>query len=590
MTEFQVEAPKLDHRSVELRSLIETSQILNASLDVNNVLNNCLLTIMGRMVISRAMALVAAEENHFVVKVIKSLPQDVELTQFNFACEFRTPVILHEMNDQQCRSRSFLLSLGIELLIPMMSRDRMVGVICLGGKMTGESFTNRELEFLNSMSNIAATAVENALNFQKLEALNRRLDKKVQELNTLFDVGKELNATLDKQHILSILQFTILGEMAANKMIIFIFENGRFNLKISNWPEDDKIEIAMMRPAVGELFLAQKEPIHLRDEDCPRRFRYFLKFGVKVIVPMRIQDATQGVLFLGSKLSGFSYLGEDLEFLSTLSNRVMISWENARLFEETLEKHRMDEEIAIAKEIQQRLLPRSFPQSDQVELFGLNLPSRQVGGDYYDVIPLAGHRFALAIGDVSGKGVGASLLMSTLHAGLHTLIQSQAPISEVIGRLNDLIYQNTNYDKFITFFYAEFDPSSFTLDFVNAGHIPPYVCHRDGSLSTLDVGGLILGMMPNISYEVGHVTLQAGDLLIAVTDGVTEAFNVSDEMFDDERLKNLILDAQRDDVSLKKFAEHLILSLQDFSKGMPQADDITFLGLKLNSCIAHGSE
>lgn len=581
MTESREAISGPDHRSVELRSLIELSQILNSSLDVTGVLNNCLLTPMGRMLISRGIALAANEDAEFCVKVVKGLPKEIGEMRFRFQYDFRAPILVADIPDESCKYKYFFQSAGIELIVPMTSPNRLVGALCLGGKMTKAPFAPRELEFLNSLSNIASTALENALIFQKLESVNRRLDKKVQELNTLFEVGKELNSTLDKTQIINILQFTIMGEMAVNKMLMFLLENDDFELVLNKWPDSEVIVHAVDKAALRNRLASLKETVQLPRDTHRHGFKTLAESGVYAVVPMRIQDETRGVLLLGPRLSDLPYEPEDLEFLSTLSNRVLVSLENVRLFEETLEKQRLEEEMAIAKEIQQRLLPGCFPESADYEIYGFNLPSRQVGGDYFDCITLENGSIALAIGDVSGKGVGASLLMSNLHAGLHTLLQSNLPMNEMITRLNDLIYRNTNFDKFITFFYSEFDLINRTLTYVNAGHNPPLLYHDDGSFELLDKGGLIIGMLPGVIYETGMIALRAGDLLVAITDGVTEARSINDEMYDDFRLQALISRVFQLDISLHEIADILISEVETFCEGMPQADDITMLALKI---------
>ena len=569
-----------DHRSVDLRSLIELSQILNASLDVSAVLNTCLLTPMGRMLIGRGLALAANEEGNFGVKVVKGLPKEIEKKSFRIPYLFRAPTLLADIAEEHCPNKQFFLDHGLELMVPMSSPNRMVGALCFGAKMTHLPFSDRELEFLDSLSNIAATALENALMFQKLEAVNRRLDKKVQELNTLFEVGKELNATLDQSRILTILQFTVMGEMAVNKMMMLLYDGEDLVMVMNKWPDGDAVVQALDGEAMRRRLIALKEPIQL-PEPQRRGFKSLEETGVHAVAPMRIQNETRGLLLLGARLTQRPFEEEDLEFLSTLCSRVLVSLENVRLFEEALEKQRLEEEMAIAKEIQERLLPNSFPLSPDYEIYGFNLPSRQVGGDYFDCIALEDGRIALAIGDVSGKGVGASLLMSTLHAGLHTLLQAGLSMSEMISRLNDLIYHNTNLDKFITFFYAEFDPARRTLTYVNAGHNPPILHHDDGTFELLQEGGLIIGMLPGVVYETESVPLRGGDLLVAVTDGVTEARNPADEMFDDARLEALVARAAALDAGPKELADLIIAELEAFCREAPQGDDITMLGLKI---------
>ena len=566
---------KLDQRGVELKSLFELSQILNASLDVRRVLNNCLLTPMGRMMISRGLALSADEKGGFVIKVVKGLPSDLLERKIYFKRQFSGPSLLHEMPDESCPNKEFLESLGIELIVPMLNANKMVGAICFGPKITKQEFAAHEFEFLASLSSIAASAIENAFMFQRLEEVNRRLDKKVQELNTLFEVGKELNSTLDTNKILNILVFTIMGEMAVNKMLIYLQKENRMEPAVSKGM--DVKPDAVDKDDANKLLINLAVP-RMIDENADE-FSPWRRLGLRVAVPLRIREETRGVLLLGPKMSRQPYKEDEIEFLSTLGNRAMISLENARLFQEALEKERLEEEIAIAREIQQRLLPNSFPELKDFDIYGLNIPSRQVGGDYFDCFLVHERRLVVAIGDVSGKGVGASLLMSNLHAGLHTLLQSGADIRTIVKRLNDLIYANTNFDKFITFFYAEIDPAAKTMTYVNAGHNPPYIFHADGSFELLEKGGLLLGMMPDVEYETGEVLLRPGDRLVTFTDGVTEAQAVNGDMYEEERLEELIARAVAQGMNIRQLADVLIKELEAFSHGAPQADDITMLGL-----------
>ena len=536
------------------------------------------------MLISRGMALVITDDGGFQIKVVKGISAENKDKKIYLKHHFDHAMLLQDLSSEQLPNKEYFLSKGLHLLVPMISTSRMVGALCLGAKINKQDFSRKELEFLNSLSNIAAASIENALMFNKLEAVNRQLDKKVQELNTLFDIGKELNSTLELPKITNILLFTIMGEMAVNKLLLFLEKDGELQLAANRGVNDrSKLFQSMLDPAILERLVLEHSPRILKTGRVSDELSLLQKCGFHVMVPMQIQQDTKGILLLGPKMSNLPYADDELNFLTTLGNRAMISIENARLFQEAIEKQRLEEEIAIARDIQQRLLPSSFPHVENLEIYGFNLPSRQVGGDYFDCFTLDSDRVAFAIGDVSGKGVGASLLMSNLHAGLHTLIDARIGMHTMISRLNNLIYENTNYDKFITFFYAEYDVKIGTFTYVNAGHNPPYLFHKNGSFELLENGGLLLGMMPHMVYETGSVTLAPGDFVLTFTDGVTEAKHKSGDMYEEERLENLLSESIKKNVSVEEFAEILINELNAFSKGVPQADDITMLGLKVKS-------
>jgi sigma-B regulation protein RsbU (phosphoserine phosphatase) len=257
----------------------------------------------------------------------------------------------------------------------------------------------------------------------------------------------------------------------------------------------------------------------------------------------------------------------------------IVSIENRRLFKEALEKQRMEEELEIARDIQKNLLPRKLPRYSNFDLAALNLSSRQVGGDYYDIIPLGDDNFCVAIADVSGKGVPAALLMANLQAFLKIICKHGMQLDEATALINDLITENTSDGKFITFFWGILDNESRTLQYINAGHNPPLLI-RNGKIRKLETGGIILGVLKTFTpYQSEIIHLQKDDVLILFTDGITEAKNTSDDEFSDEKLEELSL------LYSEKPAEEIVFAIrrevQNFSMGAIQSDDITLLVLKV---------
>jgi sigma-B regulation protein RsbU (phosphoserine phosphatase) len=294
---------------------------------------------------------------------------------------------------------------------------------------------------------------------------------------------------------------------------------------------------------------------------------------------MRIQNETRGVVALGDKITKADFQPEELAFLSTLGNLSIISIENARLFEETLEKQRLEKELLIAREIQQRLLPEQCPEIKNFEVAAYNLSSLQVGGDYYDVVRLDENRYAFCVADVSGKGAPAALLMSNLQASFHAILTVRPELPEIARKINNLIYRNTSFDKYITCFFGLLDTEKYQFISVNAGHNPPYLFHADKSFNLLSEGGLILGMMPDIEYKQEVSRLKPGDLILMYTDGVNEAMNRKNEEFGEERIEKCVQTNYT--CSAHGLVEALTASLNDFCENTPQGDDITIVSLKV---------
>ncbi len=291
---------------------------------------------------------------------------------------------------------------------------------------------------------------------------------------------------------------------------------------------------------------------------------------------MQVQNQTKGLILLGEKLRGVSYAKEDLEFLYSLGNLAIISIENARLFQETLEKQRMEDELKIAREIQQGLLPLRLPEMEGFDLAAVNISSKEVGGDYYDVVERSAGKYVIAVGDVSGKGTGAALLMANVQAALRALAPMEYTLPEATARINDLTCSNTGGDKFITFFWGILDVQARTLQYVNAGHNLPFLIRSDGTVERLAEGGIILGMMKTVRpYQEGIVTLRSGDTLFLFTDGVSEAMNPQGEDFTEERLETVVRDlAGR---PAREIVAAVRQEIEQYAGGMPQSDDMTML-------------
>jgi phosphoserine phosphatase RsbU/P len=573
-------ARELDQRLVELHSLFEMSQLLNSSLNLRVILSNLLLTPMGRMMVSRCVVMVTSEKNDFEIVELRGLGRSLIGKKYRWDCELTKPISLRDSEAPPVCLAPFFKELDMELIIPIVSTQRVVGLMGLGPKLDRNPFSSTEIEYLFSLSNIAAKSIENALIVQKLEQVNRQLDKKIQELNTLFEIGKELNATLDKEKIVNLLIYAVMGELLVNRCFVFLKENDQLRLSVARGMQTETDQTkAFSKPGFLKSLSRIKESICLTGKTIPRNLKLLQVENIQVVVPMQMQDKEKGYILLGEKITKQPFQEEDLEFLSTLANQAIISLENATMFDQMLEKQRMEEELNIARDIQQRLLPSEYPHTDQIEIQGINIPSYQVGGDYLDWIRLDEARIAVTVADVSGKGIPASLLMSSLQAGLRNSVTAYTEMGEMVGRLNNFIQANTTYDKFITFFYAVIDLHRHELTFVNAGHNPPYLYHIDGTVKRLETGGIILGMMADMPYETETVPLRTGDLLLMFTDGVTEAKDIHDQDFEEFRLEEIA--TRSGELTVKVLLDEIVYAIKTFTKGAPQSDDITLMAVRL---------
>ena len=264
--------------------------------------------------------------------------------------------------------------------------------------------------------------------------------------------------------------------------------------------------------------------------------------------------------------------------LTAFARQVHSAVENKELHKEALENETIKKELSVASSIQKKIIPDKLPLINGYEIAGINIPSKEVGGDYYDCRILHNGKVALVMADVTGKGVPASLLVSTLSASLHAYLEMNIPLAEVAIRLNKLIYQSTPSDKFITCFIAILDPNSGEMNVINAGHNPSLHLKRDNELSKIGAGGVALGMFDlGLPFDGEKIILEKGERILLYTDGIPEAMNEFNEEYSDARLEKFCFDNNQSNADL--FIDHLVSDIRSFTKDTPQSDDITALYL-----------
>lgn len=551
----------------ELHSLFEFSTIVNSSLDLSFILDSLLLTLMGKMLTSKAVILLRTEAKTFSVANGKGVPKGF----------LRERIVLPSVRKRRSRiDASFSAPLnaqGINFLFPIISQEHVLGYF--GAAENPKRPVEKELStFIETLISISATAIEKGFSFADVKKVNRSLDEKVHQLKTLFELAKEFGGILDQQKLLKLFSLTLMGQVGTSRYAICLKEGKSIYSKISgNYLETDK-------PLIFDLVTSP-----LLVTEIPFKKKYETLRGhlahekIVAMVPLQMQNEVKGVLCLGERLRGGTYSESDLEFIFSLANLAFVSLENSRLFDDAIEKKKLESELLIAREIQQGLLPRELPAVKGFEVAAVNISSKQVGGDYYDVIPMEDGRTMLVIADVSGKGTPASLLMANVQATVHALVPFNLSLSLATARINDLIYRNTGSDKFITFFWGTVDPSTRTFRYVNAGHNPPIVIRTDGSVERLSDGGLILGVMRTmIPYEEGSIILEKGDCIVLYTDGVSEAMDINGNDYTEERLEEFVRTHHENS------AEHMLAAIRNeierHTLGAPQSDDITMVVLK----------
>lgn len=353
--------------------------------------------------------------------------------------------------------------------------------------------------------------------------------------------------------------------------------------------EPDPLEVYLEDPKSWANALARTDP----RSGGPYVERLLLeRLNTRLIVPLATSEGVTGFFSLGEKLSEEPYSREDKALLQNVADQTAIAIENARLFGQVAEQQKLQRELEIAQTVQQQLFPQTLPPLSTLDYTGICQPARGVGGDYYDFLPITGERLGFALGDISGKGIAAALLMASLQA----LLRSHAPlrgqdVSGLVSDVNRLLFGSTDSSKYATFFYGLYDDHARSLTYVNAGHNPPMlfrphpaVAPEDGAngraeILRLEASGTVIGLLPNASYEQINVGLRPGDVLLIYTDGISEAMNSRDEEFGEDRLQLLIsANLQLSAVELQTL---VLREIERFVAGAPQHDDMTLVVAKV---------
>lgn len=546
-----------------LTALVEFSRIINSSLDLNFILNNVLLTCLGKFLATKGLIALKFDDK-LLLKSSKGLTEQ-NISKFP-ELQAGEDFSLNE------NFKNYLQDVNLKAVEKINSSNDCLGIVCLGEKLNKQDYTKDDLDFLKTILNISASAIQNSLIVEELKFVNRELDSRIQRLSSLFELSKEFGLFSESTKVTRLLVFSLIGQFLVQKYALLRFEGNDIEVIEPKFPVDELLR------NIRQIDYLQIET-SLNSNQVALLYPALFKMGVEVIVPMQIQGKTKGLIILGKRFNNLEYKDSDIEFIFSVGSLAIISMENRRLFIEALEKQKLEEELDLARDIQRNLLPQKIPYYKNFEISAINLSSKQVGGDYYDVIRLDENNCCIAIADVSGKGVPASLLMANIQAFLQVICKQNVPLDEATGLINDLISQNTSDGRFITFFWGIFNDIKKEVKYVNAGHNPPLLI-RDGKITKLSTGGIILGVMKTfIPYKSETVQLKSDDVLILFTDGISEAMNKNGEEFSDEALEKLALSLSGKPA--EEILQEIKNEVQHFAEGAPQSDDITLVVIKV---------
>lgn len=419
---------------------------------------------------------------------------------------------------------------------------------------------------------------------QSLQEENERLRRAVEELAILNDLARAISASLNSQEIMQTIIRRSLRAVNAEQGVITLVdrqENQPMRTLVRTMVSSAKQERYHFNQNLLGWMHLNKKPLVLNDPRKDERFqgvRWDDTITSLLCVPMMVKSELMGVLTLYNKKGGTGFSDDDQRLLAIIAAQSAQVVENARLYESEQALLRMKEELRLASKIQNDLLPKTFPEIPGYDIAGRSVPAQMVGGDYFDFIPIGDHRLAVCLGDVSGKGLPASLLMANLQATLRGQTMLNDTAKDCVQRSNKLLYLSTSTEKFVTLFYGIIDVRAHSLCFSNAGHENPLLISEGKDPLRLNTGGIVLSIMEEFPYEEETVPLTPGDLLVIYSDGVTDAINPHQQLFGEARLMTVVNEHRH--LAAQTLIDRIIAAVQSHAGTAPQMDDITLVVVK----------
>lgn len=300
---------------------------------------------------------------------------------------------------------------------------------------------------------------------------------------------------------------------------------------------------------------------------------------VKIVLPLKDSEHLLGFLALSNKAAGYNFSSEDMNLMGVLSNQMVTALTNARLYVDSLERIRLEEEVTMARQIQLDLLPANPPKLEMLEISSHSTPSRTVGGDFFDFLENDNGKLGICIADASGKGMPAALMIAQTQAILKSEVSNGNPIDKVMKNINKQLVCSSSSEKYVTMFYGELNIETGMFQYTNAGHNYPVLVKKDGKINLLERGGPIVGALPDMPYEAAEVQLEKDDILFFFTDGLSEAMNNDEVEYSEERIRTFICDHR--EIAPDMLVDSILKDVRSHDATFPPRDDTTIIALKV---------
>ena len=463
------------------------------------------------------------------------------------------------------------------LVVPLLRRGEVFAALECLDRLGGGPFTAEDVERLELAGEHVAFALDNALLYEETE--RRALEKEV-----LLEVTSVLSATMDLDEVIEAILKSLRQVVNYDAAAIYLINRKTHALELVNqvgYPPgcDDAFGL---RVGLGIVGWVAKTGESLIVPDVTKDERYVSarpETRSELAAPLRIGARIIGVFNLEND-RGDAYHEGHLELVTALAAQAAVAVERARLTRELLDRRRLEKELAIAREIQASFLPETSPVVPGFDIAGTTITHDEVGGDYYDFIPISDTRLGIAIADVSGKGIPAALIMAGFRMSLLAEVRNEFAIRAVMRKVNGLLHESTASGKFVTAFYGVLDHKNRAFIFSNAGHNPPILFRHEGPIEYLEEGGVALGVLPQAEYDDRPIAFRPGDVLLFYTDGISEAESPTGEHFGVQRIERLVETLLHQSAAAIMAA--LVARVQEWTGTRGSSDDLTLVVLKVN--------
>jgi len=561
----------------ELININELLTTLNTARSLEETLDIMILTILGQYGCRRGAIFIKSDRSWRcgIDKGIKRLSLDLHGLPLDESWN-DLPNRIKKSDDRPAALDVFFQDNLVERIFPAKNDGKLVGLICLGRSLLGERSNEKE-SLLMTIADLGGVIIGNSLYRRDLELVNRQLQRQIFQLNTLYEITGSFARCYENEDVYQILTKNLMGQFFISRCAVLATDQRGFRIAFHKGLKAG----GDSRDAPG-ILPWEHWPGCVADIDavpCPHICDFMRANRLHYALPIVSEGQVVGLLLLGERLDRKKLAEADKDFINSLAQQAAVAVENVRLQKEALEKQRMEKELQLAREIQQKLLPKGVPILDGYEIAVEMRPYYQVGGDFYDFIMAESGLLTMCLADVSGKSLPASMIMSTAQASLRAL-NSFAGLSpkDIVEKLNLYLCHSTQSNKFVTMFYAVLDPRAHILSYINAGHNRPILIRPDKTIDLLSLGGMVVGLFPSATYQVGAIPFEPGTELLIYTDGLSEVTDRSGEEYGDERLVSILLE-RHGSGTVEEEKNQIVEEVMRFSSN-EMVDDLTLLLLR----------